>query len=240
MHGSHLAGRRRIPHDCSHEHRQQAGRRIRHHHLVDPVGGRRGRRQGRLQARRDALRPGTARRSRPEHRRLARRARRRRSLPLRQPPAGVGAVRRARQRRRLGPSRRRPPRRDERAHRHRRLPRRDGHAGAPWRAGDRTRLDPLHPDQRRAHRRPVAASRAPRAVRAVQVAGGLEHPGADAVRRRPGRGPSRRRLAVPAPLGLRQRRRSSPARAAAPTGRAGPARRSASTRRGATRIRRRS
>ena len=183
---------------------------------------------------------GAARRSRSGHRRLARRARRRRSPPLRQPPAGVGAVRRARQRRRLGSPRRRPARRDERAHRHRCLPRRHGDARAARRAGDRPRLDPLHPDQRRAHGRPDAAAGPPGAVRAVQVARGVEHAGADAVRRRPRRGPPGRRVTVPAPLGLRHRRQARRPRAGAPTGRVGPARRSASTRRGATRTRRRS
>ena len=69
-----------------------------------------------------------------------------------------------------GPPRRRAPRGDQRARRDRHLPRRDGDARAARRAGDRTRLDPLHPDQRRTHRRPDAPPRAAGAVRAVQVA----------------------------------------------------------------------
>ena len=104
------------------------------------------------------------------------------------------------------PPGRRQARGDQRAHRDRRVPRRIGDARASRRAGDRPRVGPLHPDQRRTHWRPDAAARPATPVRAVQVAGRLDDAGADAARRRSGRGTPDGRLSLPAPLGLRHGR----------------------------------
>ena len=84
-----------------------------------------------------------------------------------------------------------------------------GRGGEPARpaarTGGRRRLGALHPVRRRAHRLPDAAGGAPAAVRAVPRADRVVDARADDPRRRAQRGPARRGVAVPAPLGLRRR-----------------------------------
>ena len=67
-------------------------------------------------------------------------------------------------------------------------------------------LGPVHPDRRWPHRGADAARRAPSAVRAVPLAGGVDDARADAARRRPSGGPAAGGFVVPPPLALRRRR----------------------------------
>ena len=99
---------------------------------------------------------------------------------------------------------------------------------------------PLRADHRRPHRPPGAPARQAPAVRAVPRPDGLDHARAHHPRRRHVELRGRRRQQVPAPLGVRQRRRDHGQGRPRQLQGLVPATRSGSTRRGATRTRRRS
>ena len=126
------------------------------------------------QARRRPLRPGPAGQPRPGRRGRVARAHRHRPVALRQPPAGFRRGRRRRQ----DDRRRAPRRRPDRVTNLRvggEITVRRWHAGPSSGGRDRRRLGAVHPDRGRSHRCADAPAGAPGAVRAVPLAGGVEH-----------------------------------------------------------------